>query len=41
MQNNAATELRDWIGQIESALGVIISATDEGSACIRAATAPS
>ena len=28
---NAATELRDWIGQIESALGVIISATDEGA----------
>ena len=31
MQANAATELRDWIGQIESALGVIISATDEGA----------
>ena len=42
MQANAATELRDWIGQIESALGVIISATDEGAfSCIRAATAPS
>ena len=41
MQANAATELRDWIGQIESALGVIISATDEGAFSIRAATAPS
>ena len=43
MQANAATELRDWIGQIESALGVIISATDEGAFSLytRAATAPS